>query len=268
MGVQLVKKPVQEKIQVRAENGKWSRGLNLPEAFHRIDAFLDEATTDKGRLGTQKDGDKAKWGKPVLIPTLSDRIHVKLPNSPLGLLFLIDRKAGSSEGPDLFLARQSMDPGHLPPLRSWQSFNGNAKAVCSYAKHDKHFTTIPVNGHPAKGQPQAVYSFRDVAYELQTKYGITIWSVSGQRSCDYQCTVCKNICGNCGGCPGRCGAPGGSTHQPGLAQDFFIKSHPKRTYAQAYQLCKKVFMSHGWDNFTGWSPSGTDPNHASYKCRA
>ena len=46
---------------------------------------------------------------------------------------------------------------------------------------------------------------------------------SGYRSPDYQCEVCKQVCGNCGGCPGTCAAPGTSNHgrteYPGGAVD-------------------------------------------------
>lgn len=36
---------------------------------------------------------------------------------------------------------------------------------------------------------------------------------SGYRSPEYQCEVCKQVCGNCNGCPGTCAAPGTSNHQ-------------------------------------------------------
>lgn len=46
---------------------------------------------------------------------------------------------------------------------------------------------------------------------------------SGFRSAEYQCEVCKGVCGNCGGCPGTCAAPGtsnhGQTEYPGGAVD-------------------------------------------------
>ena len=268
MGVKLVRTSNAPRFQVKSENSKWSKSLKLGGSLDRINNFITQSEATKGRFGYQKEGKGAiDWSDPIALATLKERVHDRLPDIPLGDVIHIDRDSDAEAGPDTMLAKASLDPGKIPPLKTWASFGGSAAAVCNYAKRARHFITIQVNGHDAKGQPATVYSFREVAYELRTKFGIVIYSVSGQRSCSYQCDVCKSICGNCGGCPGRCGEPGHSTHQPGLAEDFHIAQHPGMSYPDAYDHCKRVFMDHGWENFTDWNPSGTDPNHASYKCK-
>lgn len=148
--------------------------------------------------------------------------------------------------------------GNLPNI-TWAG-----SSWCPVPKRKLHLVTVDVHGGKATLQAAAMRSFLRIVDELKAM-DVIIRPISTYRDCKYQAVVCKSICGNPNGCPGMCAPPGQSMHQGGVAVDFHIVKSGGHGYAGAYKLIEKVAKQNGWDNFTGWNPGGSDPNHMTFK---
>lgn len=247
------------RYRTKAKNDNdYGRMLRFPATNHLLETKVLKGA-GPNRIGVKlPDKKNVSYSKPLAKDeTAILRIGTKLPNLPVGAILFTD------VGHDIFMTKVALD---APKIPATDFLDGASSAtVCKYSKRSRHFITLNINGDSVNAQPRVAYEFRDLAFAMEDKYRVVLGAASSHRTCSYQCTVCKSICGNCGGCPGRCAAPGSSGHQKGLSIDPRFIRTGGHGYVQAYNLLQKEASRRGWEQFTNWNLGGSDPMHITWQ---